>query len=1276
MADIRLTKEKDRYVQPESERNNWNTVWGEEGDDYIALYQGTVVGGPGNDTIELLFYPGETGKSLSIAFWNSPGATVVNFAEGWAEDGWGGRDTLIGRFTSFHGNGYSNTVIGSDLSETVYLFAGRDFFNGGKGYDIVNIADFYVNGRQVFYTREDLDITVSADGLKAIVETKAGLPSWIPYLRYELENVEELRFYTEGWKYLSTLALSDLVTPELTAQQTIAAGAAFRYDPSTPLGTPQTITYSFMTAATAGADATATGFRVFSEAEKVLVRDIFAKTSLLVGLTFKEVTESGADQGLIRFGVTQQAGTKGFTILPGMPGAGSRAGDILMDVESMLGIRVGSEGYEALLHEIGHALGLRHPRNVDAADKWSVQSMEPYDSRALTVMATVDSTDGVFRSTWGPLDWAALQYLYGAKPAQAGNDTYLLSTSSFDTRTTIVDHGGTDTIDASWSPVGVLLDLRAGAVSSVGMTSTGRAGAQNLSIGVDTSIENAVGTVFDDVLIGNALANRFWALSGNDWIDGGAGHDTAIFAADSSEYRLVMASGTLTLESLGGVKGFMTLSQVESLVFDNKAISLQTSSHDSYSDLPADLYLYFVVTLQAAPGVTHMNQLAALFRSGYSVKQIVDALVAKPEFTNTYPVGLSNLALAERLVENILGDSASGATKTGAIQDIKRALDEGGTRGEVIYSFFGNLAKKPSTDAAWGDTAKLFQNQVAVAKHFTEALDFSTTDPTTLRDALADVSSASNLSSDTIKAQLIANGLMKGSTTLSSNVIPGTDGDDTWTIQWAAVVAINGLGGTDTLNLGTSKRTDFRIMEDEDGAILVESISRASAAFKGTLYNIERLVFDNGRDVMELPKSTGLNKIHGDGQNPLIQGTSLADHLIGTSIDERLVGGLGNDLLDGGGGADEMSGGAGYDRYSLSQVGDRVIELAETPPAGVDVSVLERDVFLRLQQFYIAYYGRPADYAGSVYWVNTLEREFKGNQTGMVAAFGNLQQKEYVDLYGTGGTVQEFLTRVYQNLFNRAPDQEGLNYWTGIINARADQVGIGQARSESVIQILDGAQAADRLVVQAKQTVATQFSQQVSLLDSANEYGTASNALLFASVRAWFSEVDAATSATLTSSQLKAAAVAAVEAAGTRLGDSVTTLLNWSRTTSTELAADVEHFFATGTSAIRLVGDDQINILSGNGYGTSLTGGAGADVFWFDEKTVSSPDRILDFNPNEDMIGLDSRVLTGLNKGPLSQADFDAKFRFDGKTLYLGNQPVYEITLTSGTFTYSDIWVF
>lgn len=781
MADIRLTKNADRYIQPESERDQWNNVYGEEGDDYVALYSGTFVGGRGNDTFEHLTYQSEN-RHVTVAYWDSPGYVTANFREGWVDDGFGNRDTLIGVFQNFWGSNHGNTLIGSDRPETASFRGEKGLFIGGGGYDAFNINNYWNDNGENWYTLDQVVVTVSADGRKAVIETRKDLPSDVPTFRYELEDVEVFHFHSAGWKRGPAIPLINYVTPSLTAQQTIAAGAQYRHDPSTPIGTAQTISFSFMTTATAGSDGQASGFRAFTDAEKALVREIFTATSAAVGLTFEEVVESETSQGQIRFAVTQQANTKGYTVMPGMPGAGAKAGDVFMDVESMVGIKPGSEGYEALLHEIGHALGLRHPRNIDAVDQWEVQALVSYDTRAQTVMATTNATDGVFRSTWGPLDWAALQYLYGAKPVHVGHDTYVLQPSSFDGRVTFVDHGGFDTIDASLSTVGVLLDLRPGAVSSVGMTSAGMAASRNVSVGVDTHIENAVGTPFDDVFIGNTLDNRFWALSGNDWVEAGEGYDSAIFSATGREYSLSIFEDGMTLSGRDGELGYVTLSSVEKLVFSDRAIELQTATHGSYDDLPQELYQFFIVAFSAAPGVTYMNQLAEAYTYGYSVKQIVDVFITKPQFTDTYPEGLSHRALAEKLVANIVSDSASQATKVAAVQDIQDALDAGWTRGDVIYTIFGNLGKKALTDPVWGGTAKLFQNQMAVAKHFTETLDFSTTDLTTLRSALGYVSSDSSIATDALMTQLIADGLVgltkSSGQSAAADSTPRSDGMD------------------------------------------------------------------------------------------------------------------------------------------------------------------------------------------------------------------------------------------------------------------------------------------------------------------------------------------------------------------------------------------------------------------------------------------------------------------------------------------------------------------
>jgi hypothetical protein len=52
MADINLTCGRRPLHQPESQHDEWNTIFGLEGNDVIRLYQGGAVGGPGNDTLE------------------------------------------------------------------------------------------------------------------------------------------------------------------------------------------------------------------------------------------------------------------------------------------------------------------------------------------------------------------------------------------------------------------------------------------------------------------------------------------------------------------------------------------------------------------------------------------------------------------------------------------------------------------------------------------------------------------------------------------------------------------------------------------------------------------------------------------------------------------------------------------------------------------------------------------------------------------------------------------------------------------------------------------------------------------------------------------------------------------------------------------------------------------------------------------------------------------------------------------------------------------------
>ena len=118
--------------------------------------------------------------------------------------------------------------------------------------------------------------------------------------------------------------------------------------------------------------------------------------------------------------------------------------------------------------------------------------------------------------------------------------------------------------------------------------------------------------------------------------------------------------------------------------------------------------------------------------------------------------------MATQLVTNIVKNSASSTTKTEAIADIKGALDIGWTVGDVIYTVFGNLANKSLTDTNWGNTAKQFNNEITVAKYYTEVLNQSTTDLETLRDVIQPVTQLTDVSTDVVVAQLIGVALISG----------------------------------------------------------------------------------------------------------------------------------------------------------------------------------------------------------------------------------------------------------------------------------------------------------------------------------------------------------------------------------------------------------------------------------------------------------------------------------------------------------------------------------
>ena len=80
-----------------------------------------------------------------------------------------------------------------------------------------------------------------------------------------------------------------------------------------------------------------------------------------------------------------------------------------------------------------------------------------------------------------------------------------------------------------------------------------------------------------------------------------------------------------------------------------------------------------------------------------------------------------------------------------------------------------------------------------------------------------------------------------------------------------------------------------------------------------------------------------------------------------------------------------------------------------------------------IQDAYVTFFNRAADKEGFTYWTS-----YPGSISDLYATFA--QQTEYTSVYG-GKTAEQQITTVYQNLFNRAPDAEGLAYWKPLVEA-------------------------------------------------------------------------------------------------------------------------------------------------------------------------------------------------------------------------------------------------
>ncbi|WLG83973.1 M10 family metallopeptidase [Pseudomonas cucumis] len=669
----------------------------------------------------------------------------------------------------------------------------------------------------------------------------------------------------------------------VTAVDSIISGTYWLGSNWTPTG-PTNLSYSFMAPITSyfitdySADNEYNALYALTAAQQSAITSALSTWSAVANINFTLTSDNITNVGDLRFG--------GYRLMDNetaawaySPANSPTGGDVWIGTETNNPNPVkGTYDYLTFVHEIGHALGLKHPFSASATNATVLDAS--LDDVFYTVMSYNDSYS-YQPTTPMLLDILAIQSLYGANNLwQTGNNTYSWASdqSVFET---IWDAGGNDTLDGSNQLQAVRLNLNEGTFSTIGkafVELTNQTAVNGLAIAFGAKIENATGSTFDDTLIGNALDNTLNGLAGADTMTGGDGVDT--YYVDNVGDVVIETDASLTaLDRVFSSIDYTLGANVENLILIGNAINGtgnaasnritgNTGANTLDGSLGADTMIggdgvdtYYVDNVGDVVIETDAS-LTALDRVFSSIDYTLGANVE-----NLILIGNANLNGTGSAVNNRMTGN-DGAN-----------LLDGGLGADTLIGGLGNDTYIVDN---LGDT--LTETSTLLGEIDTVRASVNWTLGSNLENLVLTGSDSLNATGNTLSNALTGN--------TGNNILDGGAGTDT---------LIGGLGNDTYIvdNLGDTLT---------ETSTLVGEIDTVRASVSWTLgSNLENLVL------------TGSDSLNATGN-------TLNNVLTGNTGNNTLSGGAGDDTLDGGAGADTLIGGDGVDTYYVDNVSDVVTE--------------------------------------------------------------------------------------------------------------------------------------------------------------------------------------------------------------------------------------------------------------------------------------------------------------------------------------------------------------